>query len=59
MVWDFIGVYKINRTLHDRAETLHFSSSVEEYFTRSSRSLVKYFSTRTGGGEMSYLRAAM
>ena len=45
MVWHFIGVYIINRTLHDRLEIRNFSSSVEKYFTRSLRSLVKYFST--------------
>ena len=45
MVWHFIGVYIINRTLHDRLEIRNFSSRVEIYFTRSLRSLVKYFST--------------
>ena len=45
MVWHFIGVYIINRTLHGRAEIRNFSSSVDKYFTRSLRSLVKYFST--------------
>ena len=47
MVWHFIGVYIINRTLHvhDRLEIQNFSSRVEKYFTRSLRSLVKYFST--------------
>ena len=45
MVWHFIGVYIINRTLHDRLEIRNFSSRVEKYFTRSLRSLVKYFST--------------
>ena len=44
MVWHFIGVYIINRTLHDRLEIRNFSSRVEKYFTRSLRSLVKYFS---------------
>ena len=38
-------VYIINRTLHDRLEIRNFSSRVEKYFTRSLRSLVKYFST--------------
>ena len=57
MVWYFIGVYKMNRTLHGRLETRNFFSCVEECFTRSLRSLVKYFfNTR---GEISYLRAAM
>ena len=45
MVWHFIGVYIINRTLHDRLEIRNFSSRVEKYFTRSLRSLVKYLST--------------
>ena len=45
MVWHFIGVYIINRTLHDRLEIRNFSFRVEKYFTRSLRSLVKYFST--------------
>ena len=45
MVRHFIGVYIINRTLHDRLEIRNFSSRVEKYFTRSLRSLVKYFST--------------
>ena len=45
MVWHSIGVYIINRTLHDRLEIRNFSSRVEKYFTRSLRSLVKYFST--------------
>ena len=46
MVWYFIGVYIINRTLNGRLEIRNFSSRVEKYFTRSLRSLVKYFSTR-------------
>ena len=33
MVWYFIGVYVINRTLRGRLEIQHFSSSVEKYFT--------------------------
>ena len=45
MVWHFIGVYIINRTLHDCLEIRNFSLSVEKHFTRSLRSLVKYFST--------------
>ena len=45
MVWHFIGVYIINRTLHDRLEIRNFSSRVEKYFTSELRSLVKYFST--------------
>ena len=34
---------KIERILYGRAEIRNFSSSVEKYFTRSLRSLVKYF----------------
>ena len=45
MVWHFIGIYIINRTLHDRLEIQNFSSRVEKYFTSELRSLVKYFST--------------
>ena len=45
MIWYFIGVYIINRTLHGHLEIQNFSSSVEKYFTRSLRSLMKYFST--------------
>ena len=33
MVWHFIGVYIINRTLHDRLEIRNLSSRVEKYFT--------------------------
>ena len=32
MVWYFIGVYIINRTLHGRLETRNFSSHVEKIF---------------------------
>ena len=32
MVWHFIGVYIINRTLHGRLEIRNFSSRVEKYF---------------------------
>ena len=57
MVWYFIGVYRMNRTLHGRLEIRNFFSRIEEFFTRSLRSPVKYFlNTR---GEISYLRAAM
>ena len=45
MIWYFIGVYIINSTLHGYLEIRNFSSRVEKYFTRSLRSLVKYFST--------------
>ena len=33
MVWNFIGVYIINRTLHDRLQIRNFSSRVEKYFS--------------------------
>ena len=42
LVWHFIGVYIINRTLHGLLEIRIFSSLVEKYFTHSLRSLVKY-----------------
>ena len=32
MVWYFIGVYIINRTLHGRLKTRNFSSRVEKIF---------------------------
>ena len=32
MVWHFIGVYIINRTLHGRLEIRNFSSHVEKVF---------------------------
>ena len=40
MVWHFIGVYIINRTLHDRLEIRNFSSHVEKYFQHSKRNFV-------------------
>ena len=46
MVGYFIGVYIINRTLHDRLEIRNFSSRVEKYFTSERSERVKYFSTR-------------
>ena len=46
MLWYFIGVYIINRTLHAHLEIPNFSSCVKKiYFTRLLCSLVKYFST--------------
>ena len=46
MVWYFIGVYKINRTLHGRLEIrTKCVFSCWKYFTRSLCSLLKYFST--------------
>ena len=32
MVWYFIGVYIINRTLHEHVEMQNFCSHVEKYF---------------------------
>ena len=47
MVWYFIGVYIINRTLHGRLEIQNFSSRVEN---------ILYLNTRR---DISYLQAAM
>lgn len=44
MVWYFCGIYIMNRTLPGCVETQNFSSHVEEYFTPSLQSQVKYFS---------------
>ena len=33
MVWYFISVYILNRTLHGRSEIRNFSSRVEKYFS--------------------------
>ena len=57
MVWHFIRVYIINRTLHGRSETRHFSSGVEKIFhTFAALTREIFFNTRR---EMSYLREAM
>ena len=57
MVWHFLGVYIINRTLYGRLEIRIFSSRDEKYFTSELRSLVKYiFNTRR---EISYRRGTM
>ena len=45
MVWYFIGVSIINRTLHDHLEIPYFLSCVKKYFTRSLLLPVKYFLT--------------
>ena len=46
MLWYFIGVYIINRTLHGHLEIPNFSSCVKKkYFTCLLCSLVTYFST--------------
>ena len=41
MIWHFMGVYIINRTLHGRLEIRNFSSRVKKYFT--SERVEKYF----------------
>ena len=45
MVWYFIGVYIINRTVHGHLELQNFRARVEKYFSCLQCSLVKYFST--------------
>ena len=40
MVWYFIGVYIIKRTLHGRLEIRKFSSGVEKIFQHSKRNFV-------------------
>ena len=57
MVWYFIGVYIINRTLQGRLEIRDFSSRVEK-IVQSFAALTReiFFNTRR---EISYLRAAM
>ena len=59
MVWYFIGVYIINRTLHGRLEIQNFSSRVEyiiiiHSFAALTREI--FFNTQR---EISYLRTAM
>ena len=57
MVWYFIGVYIINRTLHGRLEIRNFSSRVEKMFhlfTVLTREI--FFNTQR---EILYLRVAM
>lgn len=44
MVWDFIGVHVINRTLQGHLEIRNFSFRVDKYFTHSLCSLMKYSS---------------
>ena len=43
MVWYFIGVYIINRTLHGRLEKQNFSSHVEKQFAVLTREI--FFNT--------------
>ena len=57
MVWYFIGVYIINRTLHDHLEIQNFSLSVEKIFHLfAALTLEIFFNTQR---EISYLHAAM
>ena len=57
MVWYFIGVYIINRTLHGRSEIQNFCSRVEKIFhERAQRMSEMFFNTRR---EILYLRVAM
>ena len=57
MVWYFIGVYIINRTLHGRLEIRNFSSRVEKIFHLFAALIHEiFFNTQR---EISYLRAAM
>ena len=42
MVWYFIGVYIINRTLHGRLEIRNFSSRVEKFFTLEEKFRISY-----------------
>ena len=45
MIWNFIGVYITNSTLHGRLEIQNFSFHVEKYFTSGRSEQVKYLST--------------
>ena len=57
MVWYFIGVYIINRTLHGRLEIRNFSSPVEKIFHLfAAHTREIFFNTRR---EISYFHAAM
>ena len=53
MVWYFIGVYIIDRTLHGRLEVRNFSSHVEKIFHSFA------WLTREVEREILYPRAAM
>ena len=57
MVWYLIGVYIINRTLHDCLEIRNFSSCVEKIFHEwTQRTSEIFFNTRR---EISYLQATI
>ena len=57
MVWHFIGVYIINRTLHGRLEIRNFSPHVEKIFNAfAALPREKFFNTLR---EILYLRTAM
>ena len=57
MVWYFIGVYVIKRTLHGHLEMWNFSSRVEKIFhSFAALTPETFFNTQR---EISYLRVAM
>ena len=56
MVWQFVGVYIINRALHGRLEIRNFSSRVEKIF--HSFAVLTHEILFNTGREISYLRAA-
>jgi len=59
MVWYFIGVYTINRTLHGCLEIQHLSSRVEKYFmsqhNKHSGSKKFCISLRMGNSNLGFL----
>ena len=57
MVWYFIGVCMINRTLHCRLEIRNFSSPVEKVFHSFAALTCEIFLNT--GREISYLCAVM
>ena len=57
MVWYFIGLYIINRTLHGRLEIRNLSSRVEKIFHAFAALTREIFSDSRR--EILYLRAAM
>ena len=56
MVWYFIGVYIINRTLHDHLETKFLFSNEKIFHPFAALSREIFFNTLR---EISYLRVAM
>ena len=59
MVWYFIGVYVINRTLHGRLEIRNFSSRVKKEIFHAFAALTHEIFFNTTQKEILYLRAAM